>query len=77
MTKEDGTIIRDHALKAVEELMTLLHFSEDKCSSQQHEQLKRGVGMSIGRIQMDILEVINAAYPDLDDLSDSPHHPEV
>ena len=32
-------------------------------------QLKRGVGIAVGRIQVDILDaVINKAYPDLDDL---------
>jgi hypothetical protein len=72
MTKEDATIIRDHALKAISELMTLFHFAQGKCSSEQHEQFKRAVGMSIGQIQMDVLEVINAVYPELDDLADSP-----
>ncbi len=72
LKKEDATIIRDHALKAIQELMTLFHFSTDKLSSEQHEQIKRGVGLSIGKIQMDILEVINKAYPELDDLLDAP-----
>ena len=68
LTREDATEIRDHALAAISELMTLFHFAQDKCSSDQQEQIKRGVGMAIGKIQMDILEVINAAYPELDDL---------
>jgi hypothetical protein len=77
LTKQDATIVRDHALKAIEELMALFHFVKDRCSTKQHEQFKRGVGMSIGRIQMDILEVINAAYPELDDLADSQNRPEI
>ena len=72
LKKEDAIIIRNHALKAIHELMTLFHFSTDKLSSEQHEQIKRGVGLSIGKIQMDILEIINKAYPDLDDLLDAP-----
>ena len=75
LNKEDATTIRSHALKAIAELMSLLYFSEGRCSEEQHEQMKRGVGMSVGRIQMDILEVINAAHPELDDLADSPTDP--
>jgi hypothetical protein len=49
--------------------MTLLYFSENKCSPMDAHQLKRGVGIAVGRIQVDILDaVINKAYPDLDDL---------
>jgi hypothetical protein len=73
LKKEDATIIRDHALKAIRELMTLYYFSTEKCSSpEEHEQIKRGVGLSVGTIQMEILEVINRAYPELDDLLDAP-----
>jgi hypothetical protein len=72
MKKEDAIIIRDHALKAIQELMTLFHFSIDKCSPEHHEQIKRGVGLSIGKIQIEILELINKAYPELDDLLDTP-----
>ena len=75
VTKEDATIIRDHALKAIEELMALVYISKDKCSAEQHQQIERGVGLSIGQIQMDILEVINKAYPELDDLADSTGDP--
>lgn len=72
LKKEDAKIIRDHALKAIQELMTLFHFSIGTCSPEQQEQIKRGVGLSIGKIQTEILEVINEAYPELDDLLDTP-----
>jgi hypothetical protein len=72
LKKEDATEIRDHALKAIQELMALFHISKDTSSPEEHEQIKRGVGLSIGKIQMEILEVINAAYPDLDDLIEQP-----
>jgi len=68
LKKEDATEIRDHALNSIKELMALFNFAKDKCSPEQHEQIKRGVGLAIGKIQMDILEVINEAYPELDDL---------
>ena len=70
LSKEDATVIRDHALSAIKELMALFHYSVDKCSPEVHEKLHRGVGLSIGRIQMEILEVINKEYPELDDLTD-------
>jgi hypothetical protein len=72
LKKDDATEIRDHALKAIKELIALLHISKDKCSAEQHQQIKRGVGLSIGKIQMEVLEVINAAYPELDDLIHEP-----
>jgi len=68
LKNEDATEVRDHALTAIKELMTLFHFAKDKCSAEQHEQIRRGVGLAIGKIQMDILEVVNEAYPQLDDL---------
>jgi hypothetical protein len=50
--------------------MTLFYFAEDRCSLEQQEQIRRGVGLAIGKIQMEILEVINAAHPNLDDLGE-------
>jgi hypothetical protein len=76
LKKDDAKIIRDHALTAIRELMTLHYFSTDKCSPEQYEKLKRGVGLSVGKIQMEILEVINKEYPELDDLLDvTPENP--
>ena len=68
MKKEDATEIRDHALSAIKELMTLFHFAKDRCSPDQYEKIKQGVGLVIGKIQMEVLEVINQEYPELDDL---------
>ena len=63
LKKEVATEIRDHALKAIEELMR----SRTISVMFQHAQIERGAGLSIGKIQMEILEVINA-FPELDDL---------
>jgi len=75
LEKDSAVEIRDHALKAIRELMDLLHLSKDKCDAEQYEQIKRCVGLSIGRIQMEILEIVNAAYPELDDLIEQPDDP--
>ncbi len=71
MIERDAAIeIQAHALKAVESLSRALNSSIGKCSAEDFELIKRGVGLSIGDIQMELLEVINAQYPDLDDLKD-------
>ena len=72
LEKDDAVEIRDHALKAIRELMDLLYLSKDKFDPEQYEKIKRCVGLSVGRIQMEILEIINAAFPELDDLIDQP-----
>jgi hypothetical protein len=51
LNKGDATVIRDHALAAIKELMTLFHFAQERCSPEQNDQIKRGVGLAIGRIQ--------------------------
>ena len=69
LNKEDAIVIRDRAVTAIRELMTLLYFAEQKASDEESYQIKRGVGIAVGRIQVDILDaVINKAYPEFDDL---------
>jgi len=72
LSKDKATEIRDRGLKAIEELMAIAYLSEEVCSADQNEQISRGVGLAVGKIQMEILEVVNAAYPELDDLIDVP-----
>ena len=66
--KEFATEIREHALNAISELSQVLNVKQSRCSQEEYEQIKRGVGLSIGKIQSDLLDVIYAAYPELDDL---------
>jgi hypothetical protein len=68
VNKQDATEMRNHGLSAIEELSLLLNTALDRCSPEQYEQIKRGVGLSIGRIQLEVLDVIYAAYPELDHL---------
>jgi len=67
--KEDAVAIHEHALVAIRELSTILKRMNGRCSEDEYSQIKKAVGLSIGKIQIDILELINAAHPDLDDLS--------
>lgn len=63
--------VRDQALKAIEELSHGLTIAKGKCSEEDFESLKKAVGMSIIRIDGDILDFIYTRYPELDDLKDT------
>ncbi|MBI5874884.1 MAG: hypothetical protein HZB81_03400 [Deltaproteobacteria bacterium] len=56
------------ALKAISDLSRILNVSQGLCLEAEYEQIKKGVGLSIGKIQTDILDVIYTIYPELDDL---------
>ncbi len=60
--------IRALALKAVSELSDVLQVSRDRCSEEEYERIRKGVGLAIGAIQSRLLDIISAAYPELDDL---------
>ncbi len=66
--KEIALQIQTRALNAVKELNIILSEKEDKCSAEDYTIIKRGVGLSLGTIQMEILEYINHQYPEIDDL---------
>ena len=65
--KECAAEVRECALKAISELSRLLEACRDRCSDDDYERLRKGVGLSIGRIQTDLLDVVYSAYPELDD----------
>ena len=69
MEKQCALDIRDHALKAITELTQLLNTSQGRCSQEEYERIKKGIGLSIGKIQIDVLDVVYAAHPELNDLS--------
>lgn len=64
--------VRDLALSAVKELNRALLAARGRCSAVVYERLRRATGMSIGRIQMEVLEPIYALHPELDHIN----HPE-
>ena len=66
--KECAVDIRTLALKAISELSQALNLSRDRCSADDYERIRKGVGLSIGRIQTELLDMINSQYPELDDL---------
>ena len=68
MTKDSAIEIRDVALEAVRMLSRVVNISQKHCSREESERIKRGAGLAIGQIQAEILDVVNTAYPELDDL---------
>lgn len=71
MDKKIALGIQERALCAVRELMAILSDIEGHCPEIDYQKIKRGIGLSVGDIQMEILEVINAQYPEIDDLEKS------
>lgn len=67
--KQCALDIKDHALKAITELTQLLNTSQGRCSQEEYERIKKGIGLSIGKIQTDVLDVVYAIHPELNDLS--------
>jgi hypothetical protein len=57
--------IHELAIKSITELTSILSIDNQY---EEYEQIKKGVGLSIGKIQMDILEVLYKHFPELDDL---------
>lgn len=66
--KEYAIEVQHLALQIITQITKLLNQAQGRCSPDVYKQLKEGVGRSIGTVQMGILEVIIAEFPELDDL---------
>lgn len=66
--KECAIEMRELSLKAISELSQALNASLNRCSEYEYERIKKGVGLSIGAIQCELLDIIYIKYPELDDL---------
>jgi hypothetical protein len=64
--RETAEGIRDLALKAVTELSRALAAAQAGCNGEDFERVKRGVGLSIGRIQTEVIDVVLEGHPDLE-----------
>jgi hypothetical protein len=58
---------KSKALIAIRHLHSILEDSSE-WDSDSMRKLKRGIGLSIGIIEVDLLRVIYGEYPDLDDI---------
>lgn len=64
--RETAERVRDSALKAISELSRALAAAQAGCSGEDFEKIRRGVGLSIGRIQTELIDVVLKDNPDLD-----------
>jgi len=60
--------LRDVSLQAVSQLSRIVLLSRDRCSPEEFERIKKGVGLAIGQVQTEILDGIYSRYPELNDL---------
>jgi hypothetical protein len=67
MKKELALEAQSKALEAIKILHSIVKLDAD-WTQKDMQLLKRGVGISIGTIEVDLLAVIYEKYPDLDDL---------
>jgi hypothetical protein len=63
--KETALKIRKHALEAIIELHSIFDEVRGRCSVDDFETIKRGVGLSIGSIEVDLLGPIYAQHPEI------------
>ena len=57
--------VQSRGLKAVELLWEIVELNKDGCSPDEYERIRRGVGIALGRIQMDVLDTLYKHHPDL------------
>jgi hypothetical protein len=57
------------AMNSISELSALLRDLKESCSDEDFERFRRGIGLSIGTIQVEVMDPVYAHYPELDDLT--------
>lgn len=67
MEKDVAIRIKGEALLAVEHLMAALRIAENELSRDEFEEVKKGVGMAIGAIEMRVNVPLYTKHPDLED----------
>ena len=70
MDKEIAIQVKEHGLKAVEELSKALFCCYEKCPPEEYQVVRKAVGLSIGRINLELLDFIYSLYPELDHLKE-------
>ncbi len=70
MNKETASEIYSLSLSAIKNLTMILNVLSDDMSTDEVNIIKNGLGRAIGDIQIDLLEVITAKYPEMNDLVD-------
>ena len=68
MEKQLALDIQRHGLNAIVELTRALDTAFGRCSEEEYNAVKRGVGSCIGQVQMEVLEILYLQHPDIDPL---------
>ena len=67
MKKDTAIRVQQSGRAAIAILTALLNQVASDCSDEEFNAIKRGVGLTIGRIQMELLEPLYLQHPDVDD----------
>lgn len=59
--------LKQLGLDAVMSLSKLLELAKKRCSDEEYQRIKRGVGLTIGKIETDVLGELYKHFPDLAD----------
>jgi hypothetical protein len=57
--------VQSRGLKAIELLWGIFQLDKEQCTPEEYERIRRGVGISVARIQMDVLDTLYKDHPDL------------
>jgi hypothetical protein len=66
MNQDQAVRIKEKALAAVEELTSVLDIVKDQIPAHEFEQVKKGVGLAIGSIEMQVNAMLYRQFPDLE-----------
>lgn len=69
ITKEIAIEVHAASRRVIVELSTLLRAAEASCSGEDYERIKRGIGLTIGTIQVELMDLLYVDHPELDDLA--------
>jgi len=70
LDKDCAIEVKAHSMKAISELTWALHVCRTQYSAEELEEVKYGVGLSIGSVHDELLWPIFSAYPELNHLRD-------
>lgn len=68
MDKDVAVIIKHRGERAIRELISILDVDQvkDRLAEEELDAVKRGIGLSIGMIDTDLLAVVYKQYPEID-----------
>jgi hypothetical protein len=67
MDRATAESLKRLGLDAVTSLSKLLELAKKRCSDEEFQRIKKGVGLTIGKIETDVLGELYKHFPDLAD----------